>query len=90
MARLLGEKYRPRIGQIDMANAIRQALQQREHATIEAGTGIGKSFAYLVPIIWSKTKAVVSTSNKALMSQLWHKDIPDLQKIALRHFRPLC
>ncbi|MGC9523717.1 MAG: ATP-dependent DNA helicase, partial [Anaerolineae bacterium] len=51
---------------------------------IEAGTGIGKSFAYLIPVLWSGTPAVVSTSNKGLMNQLWKKDIPRLQKIAPR------
>ncbi len=86
IADLLGERYRPRQGQIDMANLVRQALNERRHAVIEAGTGIGKSFAYLVPVIWSGAQAVVSTSNKALMAQLWHKDLPDLQRIAPRRF----
>lgn len=76
------DKYRPRDGQIAMASIIRDSLQQQRHAIIEAGTGIGKSFAYLIPIIWSQTKAVVSTSNKALMAQLWCQDIPKLKKIA--------
>ena len=69
-----------------MAEQVRLALQERRHAVIEAGTGIGKSFAYLIPLIWSGTQAVVSTSNKALMSQLWHKDLPALRKIAPRSF----
>jgi ATP-dependent DNA helicase DinG len=86
VARLLGERYRPRQGQIEMAGHVRTALQERRHAVIEAGTGIGKSFAYLVPVIWSGARAVVSTSNKALMSQLWHKDLPALSKIAPRPF----
>ncbi len=46
---LLGERYRPRPGQILMAEQVRQALQEKRHAVIEAGTGIGKSFAYLIP-----------------------------------------
>lgn len=83
---LLGERYRPRSGQIEMAEQVRLALQGRRHAVIEAGTGIGKSFAYLVPLIWSDAKAVVSTSNKALMSQLWHKDLPALARIAPKPF----
>ena len=62
-------------------------LRQPGHALIEAGTGIGKSFAYLIPAIWSGTPAVVSTSNKALMAQLWHKDVPALQEIAPRPIR---
>ncbi len=86
VAQLLGERYRPRQGQIAMAELVRNALNQRRHAVVEAGTGIGKSFAYLVPVIWSGAKAVVSTSNKALMSQLWRQDLPDLQRIAPRPF----
>jgi Rad3-related DNA helicase len=69
-----------------MAELVRNALNQRRHAAVEAGTGIGKSFAYLAPAIWSGAKAVVSTSNKALMSQLWRQDLPDLQRIAPRPF----
>jgi ATP-dependent DNA helicase DinG len=86
VAQLLGERYRPRQGQIAMAELVRQALNQRRHAVVEAGTGIGKSFAYLAPVIWSGAKAVVSTSNKALMSQLWRQDLPDLQRLAPRPF----
>ncbi len=81
---LLGERYRPRPGQVHMAEQIAGLLRQPGHALIEAGTGIGKSFAYLIPAIWSGTPAVVSTSNKALMAQLWHKDVPALQAIAPR------
>jgi len=86
VAQLLGERYRPRQGQIAMAELVRSALNDRRHAVVEAGTGIGKSFAYLAPVIWSGAKAVVSTSNKALMSQLWRQDLPDLQRIAPRPF----
>ncbi len=82
--RLLGERYRPRPGQVHMAQQIAAVLRQPGHALIEAGTGIGKSFAYLIPAIWSGTPVVVSTSNKALMAQLWHKDVPALQEIAPR------
>jgi ATP-dependent DNA helicase DinG len=67
-----------------MADLVRTALQEGKHAVIEAGTGIGKSFAYLAPIFWSGTPAVVSTSNKSLMNQLWEHDIPRLQSIAPR------
>lgn len=87
MSQILGERYRPRPGQIQMAEQIRVILQTPGHAVIEAGTGIGKSFAYLVPIIWSGAAAIVSTSNKALMTQLWRKDLPALAKIAPRPFK---
>ena len=83
---LLGARYHPREGQVTMADQIRETLLQRKHAIIEAGTGIGKSFAYLIPVIWSGARAVVSTSNKALMTQLWHKDLPALGEISPRPF----
>ncbi len=82
LARSLGERYRARSGQVQMAALVRNALETCRHAIVEAGTGIGKSFAYLVPILWSGTAAVVSTSNKGLMNQLWEKDIPWLQRLA--------
>lgn len=84
LAASLGHRYCPRPGQVKMANYIRDALQGHRHAVIEAGTGIGKSFAYLIPVLWSGTPAIVSTSNKGLMNQLWEKDIPRLQQIAPR------
>lgn len=84
LAEVLGSRYRARQGQVQMARLVREALQQGRHAVVEAGTGIGKSFAYLVPIFWSGAAALVSTSNKALMNQLWEKDIPTLQQIAPR------
>ncbi len=86
VAALLGPRYRPRDGQIHMAGLVRRALVEKRHAVLEAGTGVGKSFAYLAPVVWSGARAVVSTSNKALMSQLWHKDLPDLRRIAPRPF----
>ena len=87
VAGLLGARYRPRAGQIQMAALVRDSLQTGQHAILEAGTGIGKSFAYLIPILWSGAPAIVSTSNKALMNQLWDKDIPQLHKIAPRPFK---
>ncbi len=82
LAALLGDRYRAREGQTQMAELVRDALQDRRHAVLEAGTGIGKSFAYLIPVLWSGAQAVVSTSNKGLMNQLWEKDIPKLQQLA--------
>lgn len=87
MATLLGPRYRPRAGQVQMSALIRDVLQTGQHAILEAGTGIGKSFAYLIPILWTGAPAIVSTSNKALMNQLWDKDIPQLRKIAPRPFK---
>jgi len=87
VANLLGPRYRPRAGQVQMTALIRDVLQTGQHAILEAGTGIGKSFAYLIPILWTGVPAIVSTSNKALMNQLWDKDIPQLRKIAPRPFK---
>ncbi|MEA3341170.1 MAG: helicase C-terminal domain-containing protein, partial [Chloroflexota bacterium] len=81
VARALGERYRYRAGQAEMAQLVRQALIEGRTALIEAGTGSGKSFAYLIPVIASGAKAFVSTANKTLQTQLWEKDIPALQKV---------
>jgi len=86
VSRLLGEGYRARPGQMSMARLVQRALDEEHHALIEAGTGSGKSFAYLVPLIWNGSRAFVSTANKTLQNQLWQKDIPDLQRIAPRPF----
>jgi len=86
VAHLLGNSYRPRRGQALMARLVKRALAESQHALIEAGTGSGKSFAYLIPLIWSGRRAFVSTANKTLQNQLWEKDIPALQRIAPRPF----
>lgn len=86
VAQALGERYRQRIQQIEMAQAVRQALNEGCPALIEAGTGCGKSFAYLVPLVWSGVRAFVSTANKTLQTQLWEKDLPTLQRVAPRRF----
>jgi len=69
-----------------MARLVKRALDGGQHALIEAGTGSGKSFAYLIPLIWGGRRAFVSTANKTLQNQLWEKDIPALQRIAPRPF----
>jgi Rad3-related DNA helicase len=86
VADLLGEGYRPRRGQALMARLVKRAMDDGWHALIEAGTGSGKSFAYLIPVIWSGRKAFVSTANKTLQTQLWEKDLPALRRIAPRPF----
>ena len=72
--------YEERPGQIDMLSAIVRAFNSREHLMIEAGTGVGKSLAYLVPsILWAATNdtpVVVSTATRNLQSQLIGSDIP--------------
>ena len=76
-------EYRPQ--QQEMAVAVAEALEEERHLVVEAGTGVGKSLAYLVPAILfaleRKKKAVVSTHTINLQEQLLYKDIPILQKI---------
>jgi ATP-dependent DNA helicase DinG len=76
VSQLPGYEVRPQ--QMAMARTISRAIQEKRHALIEAGTGSGKSFGYLVPIIESGKKAVIATGTIALQEQLLHKDIPFL------------
>lgn len=77
--------YEERPGQIDMSGAIVRAFNEREHLMVEAGTGVGKSLAYLVPsILWSwtnDTPVVISTATRNLQSQLINSDIPKALQI---------
>lgn len=72
--------YEERPGQIEMAGAIAETFNRREHVMVEAGTGVGKSLAYLVPsILWAwtnDTPVVVSTATRNLQGQLMSSDIP--------------
>jgi Rad3-related DNA helicase len=86
VARLLGDAYRPRRGQARMARLVVKALAEEQHALVEAGTGSGKSFAYLIPLIWARRRAFISTANKTLQNQLWEKDLPALRHIAPSEF----
>ncbi|MGI8793639.1 MAG: ATP-dependent DNA helicase [Acidimicrobiales bacterium] len=69
-----------RSGQVDMAEAVAKAIVERRHLIVQAGTGTGKSLAYLVPSILSGNKVVISTATKALQDQLATKDLPFLAK----------
>jgi len=75
-------EYRPQ--QVDMLRSVAQALDSSQHLMVEAGTGTGKSFAYLIPAAYwalkNDTRVVVSTNTINLQDQLIKKDIPDLQK----------
>ena len=77
------EKYERRSQQIEMLRSITSALSNSQHLMVEAGTGIGKSFAYLIPAtIWAtknNTRVVISTNTINLQDQLINKDIPDLK-----------
>lgn len=78
--------YEFRPGQVEMAEAVESALADKRHLIVEAGTGTGKTLAYLVPALLSGKRIVVSTGTKNLQEQLFFKDVPFLQ----RHFaRPL-
>ena len=78
--------YRPRPEQIEMAQAVCEALQGGQSA-LEAGTGVGKTFAYLAPILQNGVSAVVSTGTRALQDQLMRRDIPLLARALNRPAR---
>ena len=63
-----------------MAQAVEQALEERRHLIVEAGTGTGKTLAYLVPVIRSGKRVIISTGTKNLQEQLFNKDIPFLEQ----------
>ncbi|MEO7143909.1 MAG: ATP-dependent DNA helicase, partial [Bryobacteraceae bacterium] len=73
-------KFEYRAGQLEMAEAVESALAQKKHLLVEAGTGTGKTLAYLVPAILSGKRVVVSTGTKNLQEQLFYKDVPFLAK----------
>ncbi len=80
---IIGEQiddFKPRQSQLGMASLIHEAIANSESYIIEASTGIGKSFAYLVPVFLSDKKAVISTGTKNLQDQLFYKDIPLIRK----------
>ncbi len=77
-----GYEFRP--SQLAMAKLAEEAFEKRQHTVIEAGTGTGKTLAYLIPAIRSGRRVVVSTATKSLQEQLFQKDVPFLQK----HFAP--
>ncbi|HYL35473.1 MAG TPA: helicase C-terminal domain-containing protein [Bryobacteraceae bacterium] len=79
-------RYEYRAGQLEMAEAVESAMAEKKHLLVDAGTGTGKTLAYLVPAILCGKRVVVSTGTKNLQEQLFYKDIPFLEK----HFgRPL-
>lgn len=79
--------YEPREGQLRMADAVAEAIDGRRHLVVEAGTGTGKSYAYLVPAILSGRRTIVSTADKALQDQLVGKDLPALHELLPVPFR---
>jgi ATP-dependent DNA helicase DinG len=72
--------YRLRAQQVEMARAVAEAIAQRSVLIAEAGTGTGKTFAYLVPALRSGGKVIVSTGTKTLQDQLFNRDIPTVRQ----------
>ena len=88
------DHYEPRPQQVEMAEAVADAIASKKKLLVEAGTGVGKSFAYLVPAIQALAankdlRIVVSTHTISLQEQLVHKDIPFLQSVMPDDFRPV-
>jgi len=63
-----------------MAQAVERAIEERKHLIVEAGTGTGKTLAYLMPVIRSGKRVIISTGTKNLQEQLFHKDVPFLEQ----------
>jgi ATP-dependent DNA helicase DinG len=84
------EAYEYRDGQIRMAEAVASAFEDKKHLLVEAGTGTGKTLAYLVPAVAAalknKKRIIISTGTKNLQEQLMKKDIPFLQKALRKKF----
>ncbi|MDE3996999.1 ATP-dependent DNA helicase [Glaesserella parasuis] len=72
--------FRPRDAQLEMAQAVGREVKCAKSAVIEAGTGTGKTFAYLVPALLSGKKTIISTGSKNLQDQLFNRDLPTIQK----------
>jgi ATP-dependent DNA helicase DinG len=85
------DHYEPRRQQLDMAHAVNDAIAEGHHLMVEAGTGVGKSFAYLIPAVLAATaskecRVVVSTHTISLQEQLVGKDVPFLQTVMPKEF----
>ena len=84
------KEYEHRAGQIKMAEAVLRAFEEKRHLIVEAGTGTGKTLAYLVPAVAAalgkNKRIIISTGTKNLQEQLMEKDIPFLQKVLPKKF----
>jgi len=72
-------EYRP--GQLEMAKAVERSLEERRHLIVEAGTGTGKTLAYLLPALRTGQRVIISTGTKALQDQLFFRDVPFLESL---------
>ena len=77
--------YEFRRGQLQMAQAVELALEEKRHLIVEAGTGTGKTLAYLLPVIRSGKRVIISTGTKNLQEQLFYKDVPFLEQALYRN-----
>jgi ATP-dependent DNA helicase DinG len=84
LEKCMPQGYEHRRSQLEMAELIEAAFREKRHVIVEAGTGTGKTLAYLIPAIRSGRRVVISTATKSLQEQLFEKDIPFIQK----HFAP--
>lgn len=86
LAKLI-DGYTPRATQLEMAQAVSMAIEQNQSLVAEAGTGTGKTFAYLVPAILSGAKVIISTGTKNLQDQLFNKDIAMIRQALSMPFK---
>lgn len=77
-SRLPRYEYRP--SQLQMAQAVLEAIQNQHHLCVEAGTGTGKTLAYLIPALFSQKRVIVSTATKNLQEQIFFKDVPFIRE----------
>jgi ATP-dependent DNA helicase DinG len=80
LEKCMPDGYEHRPSQLEMAELVETAFREKRHLIVEAGTGTGKTLAYLIPAIRSGRRVVISTATKSLQEQLFEKDIPFLQK----------
>jgi ATP-dependent DNA helicase DinG len=81
------DDYEFRPSQVRMAHAVHRALEEQNHVIIEAGTGTGKTLAYLLPALLHGRRILVSTGTKTLQDQIFYKDIPLLESVLGRPIR---
>ena len=74
------EGYQIRPSQVEMSQMVDAAITNQEPLVVEAGTGIGKTFAYLAPALAAGGKVIISTATKNLQDQLFNKDIPKIRE----------
>ncbi len=72
--------YEFRRGQLQMAQSVEEAIAEKRHLIVEAGTGTGKTLAYLLPVLRSGKRVIISTGTKNLQEQLFQKDVPSLER----------